>query len=643
MTVNVGLPVLYRTLSHIPFSQILALFRHRLKKVWNSLLSSSEASRISKQFSQEWPHTSRRFQKPESAHPLTSPDRTASIQSVWEDFSRGMITILNRQETFPPENFWAGLSHQNLPPLVVETLHYHQYLADFAELLITDPHQTGCGISASQQEVLETIHSLFQSWHRMFPIGSRSGWTAFASAQRVGAWLKVSQIISRIETKESQEFQVHLNEALFEQGLFIEQNLEWHLGGNHLLNNLCGLAQLVGFFQGTASDRWLKILKRHLPAQLKKQILPDGGHYERSPMYHSLVMSDLLSAAESLLLADAGWTEDHLKDPLNRMGAFLEAILHDDGDIPFFNDTVLGQTPSPDSLLQRLHDIFGTTSGTRAKDESPQVLDHSGFIRLKAQGLTVIIDQGRLGPDELMGHVHSDALSFEVSYQGQRVLVNRGVYEYTSGPRRQEARSIQSHNTPCVDGFEQAECWGSFRVGRRHHLDEHFFIATEDSWRGGGAWRLPCGVVIQRSIILTHQGKIEVWDSIQGKGLHSISIPFYWGPSLQVNLSPQSLSSREKGVRQSWELRGKDLTIYGKTFSNLACDLLVEPVRRWPGFYREENIERLVFRSDAAPLPLLVWTVFSPFPDQLSETDQQWERRGPALLQDPAHPLKASL
>lgn len=632
-----SLVVLSQTLIHIPFTQLLALIRHRLKKQRSRLFPSYEARRIRKIFLHDWPLARRRANQPEIFISPLNPERLACLLAAWRDLQNGKITVLNRVETFPPGSFWSLFEQRILPPLVIETLHYHQVLADCAELLHADAWPNDTEEFPDRQGVLDAIQEIIRSWREKFPVGSNAGWTAFAAAWRVGSWLKIDQILSMWPLKNSDNLRGMLAVALFEQGLFIERNLESHLGGNHLLNNLCGLAQLAGYFEGPASERWMKILRRDLPVQLKKQILPDGGHYELSPMYHCLVMSDLLSAAESLRTVDAGWVEEHLHEPVQRMGGFLAAVLHDDGDIPFFNDAVLGQAPSPMDLFQRLERLAGSEIDPAGeKAATPNVLTHSGFVRLKARGLTAIIDQGRLGPDELMGHVHSDALSFEVSFKHQRVLVNRGVYEYTSGPRRNEARSIRSHNTPCVDDCEQAEIWSSFRVGQRRHLDEHFFIETGDGWRAGGGWRTPGGVSIQRSIILTGQGRLEVWDSIKGEGSHRISIPFHWGPSLEVRLCSQSPFTQGLGACREWESHGQDVKFYGKTYSHPPGELLAEPTTWWPGFYREERIERLKFHQKSAALPVLVWTVFSPFPELLAETDEIWKDQAHKLLNDPA-------
>ena len=60
-----------------------------------------------------------------------------------------------------------------------------------------------------------------------------------------------------------------------------------------------------------------------------------------------------------------------------------------------------------------------------------------------------------------------DVLSSELTLQGQRAIVDTGVSSYERGPERHYERSTAAYNTIRVDGLEQAEIWGGFRVGRR--------------------------------------------------------------------------------------------------------------------------------------------------------------------------------
>ena len=64
--------------------------------------------------------------------------------------------------------------------------------------------------------------------------------------------------------------------------------------GNHLFANAKALIFSGLFFDGEEAKSWylkgFNILKR----ELAEQILPDGGNFELSPMYHIIFLEDLL-------------------------------------------------------------------------------------------------------------------------------------------------------------------------------------------------------------------------------------------------------------------------------------------------------------------------------------------------------------
>ncbi|MHB9008368.1 MAG: heparinase II/III family protein, partial [Limisphaerales bacterium] len=95
-------------------------------------------------------------------------------------------------------------------------------------------------------------------------------------------------------------------------------------------------------------------------------------------------------------------------------------------------------------------------------------LAQSGYYGFRgASGFYVVYDGGEMGPEYLPGHGHADLFSFELSLKGKRVIVDTGTYGYENGQRRVVCRSTRAHNTVEIEGQDQSEMWGAFRVGRR--------------------------------------------------------------------------------------------------------------------------------------------------------------------------------
>src|SRR5439155_3503852 len=78
------------------------------------------------------------------------------------------------------------------------------------------------------------------------------------------------------------------------QARWLRGRLEHHLLGNHLWANAKALVFAGAWFEGAEAERWLDTGVRLLRREFAEQILADGGHFERSPMYHAIALADVL-------------------------------------------------------------------------------------------------------------------------------------------------------------------------------------------------------------------------------------------------------------------------------------------------------------------------------------------------------------
>lgn len=236
---------------------------------------------------------------------------------------------------------------------------------------------------------------------------------------------------------------------------FLRRNLEWDLGYNHLLRNLVAL---VAYAAGLAAlpPSW-RFLHRSAPTVVAQQVLADGGHAERSPMYHLLALFDLLLLADAGVLAPAAAAA--VTERLAAMRAALATLTLPDGDIALFNDAWLGEAPPARTFAAPLWPA--AAGGTK------RVLPQCGYAQLRAGDHAVVFDCGACGPDDNPAHAHADFLAIEATVGGRRFLVDAGVATYGAGPARDRCRSAAAHNGPRFADCEPVEFWHSFRVGRR--------------------------------------------------------------------------------------------------------------------------------------------------------------------------------
>lgn len=247
--------------------------------------------------------------------------------------------------------------------------------------------------------------------------------------------------------------------SIWRQAEHLSRRLERHLLGNHLLENGIALALTGACFAGPDADRWRETGLGVLRAQLPEQVLSDGMHFERSPMYQARLAYALALAVNT---GDPR-VREVAAAPLERMLTALATLVHPDGEIALFNDAAFGVAHAPGRVLD-----FAAAALGIPRPRPLDALPDGGYFRgANARGDLVLCDAGPLGPDYLPGHAHGDMLSFELSLGGRRTIVDAGTFDYVPSDMRRYCRSTAAHNTVTVDDADQAEFWGTFRVGRR--------------------------------------------------------------------------------------------------------------------------------------------------------------------------------
>lgn len=334
-------------------------------------------------------------------------------------------------------------------------LHYQAYL-----VALGVAYREAC-----EPRFYAAFKDLVGDWVAANPMPRGDGWHPYVVSVRVVNWLLAMDLFSEPLARDW-PFLERLLRSLVGQVLYVARHLEFDVGGNHLIANIKALCLAGARFGGAAPDRWLRRGLRLLRTEVARQVLPDGGHYERSPMYHAIVLEDLTTVAATLTSAGIPWPKG-LHDGLARMADFLGSVLHPDGQIPLLNDSVLGVAAEPGSLIAFVRSVLGEAGPQPRPGASSVGFDATGYFVSKRGTDFLVADAGPTCPDELPGHAHADMLSYELSVGGRRLVVDSGVKEYEAGEWRDYARSTRAHNTITVGGLNQVDVWASFRVGRR--------------------------------------------------------------------------------------------------------------------------------------------------------------------------------
>ena len=422
-------------------------------------------------------------------------DPDALLRGDWRFLATG------RPLGWPPD--W---SPSGLPKLWVYHLHYFDYLWAL-------PFERG--------------KELVTDWIRNHPLNRRGiGWGPFPCSVRLINWCGFFFGQHRSATEQDESFRDLLWRSLHVQADRLAGHLETHLLGNHLFENGAALALVGSCFRGSRGERWFGIGEEILRRELPEQMLADGMHFERSPMYHARVT--YLMAL--LLGTDDPRLRQLTKDYFERALEALEAIVHPEGSmIALFNDSALGVTHDPGTLRRFAGGVPARSHTEPDEGARGFALNEAGYYGCRtSRGDYVICDAGPIGPDYLPGHAHGDIFSFELSLGGHRVIVDSGVFDYEEGPMRRYCRSTRAHNTVEIDGEDQCEFWKVFRVARRGRPHDVQWEPTPWGFRLGGwhdgYFRLPGKPRHERNFTWHDDGLLLIRDRItSGRSVSAVA------------------------------------------------------------------------------------------------------------------------
>ena len=187
-------------------------------------------------------------------------------------------------------------------------------------------------------------------------------------------------------------------------------------------------------------DRFLRQVGRWLDAELKLQILPDGGHVSRSPAAMLEVLADLLPLRQAYAARGLPPPPDMIA-AIDRMMPMVRFFRHGDGAFARFNGT-------GDVAV----DLVATVLAYDDARGAPLVsAPHSGYERLAHGDSVVLFDTGRPAPIGLSGDAHAGALSFEFSSRANRIIVNCGNGRASSARLQRLSRTTAAHSTVAVN------------------------------------------------------------------------------------------------------------------------------------------------------------------------------------------------
>lgn len=396
----------------------------------------------------------------------------------------------------------------------------------------------------SKEEGLYFIREFIDSINSL-----KSALEPYPTSLRIINWIR---FISKYSIED-----VRIADCLFEQSELLSKRIEYHILGNHILENAFSLHMAGLFFN---EQRMANQGSKILFSQLDRQILNDGAHFEQSPMYHQLMLFRILECIDTLESNVA--SREVLMAYAAKMLGWINEISFGQGDIPLVNDAAKGIAPSTKQLNH-----FAVSVGVLPESTN---LGVSGYRIYRKKNYECLIDVGGIVASYQPGHTHADALSFILYINNRPILVDTGTSTYSVGARRQAERSTFSHNTVSVDNENQSVVWDGFRVAQRANVK--IFKETEEGQIGA----FQTGYEAKHTREFSFGETIEIIDTY-GLSNKKCVAHFHFHPNVSIQVVDNTLVFEEGTIHFENAMGIKKLDfLYAEEFNKLVTSKKVE-------------------------------------------------------------------
>lgn len=401
-------------------------------------------------------------------------------------------------------------------------LHYLEFLIPLAVQYI----ETG------EKQYFTKWKELIKSW---LEHPSKDSFEPYTISMRIPNILICMEIL-RTELRGT-ELERKLIATIWQQYMYLLHTQELSLLANHYFENLKTIVICSILFKELSI--YHKYYELFLE-QIDEQILPDGIHFERSPMYHKIILEDILRVYRVLYFSGYICDADKLMSVIHNMTMAMIELERGFDRTPLFNDVGNNISKSKQVLykaIQKMYDFEETDKWS---------LEHSGYFKLSNQKCEILFDCGDIGPSYMGGHSHCDCLSFELSVCGKVIFANSGTGQY-QGELRSFFRSTAAHNTIMIDRREQSELWGEHRVARRI---SNVKGAVKEN-RVIGSFRSYSGDYFRRQLTWEEDGYLVISDGIipQDKNKHIARQFFHLAPEYTYEHNDKKINiKKEEGI-----------------------------------------------------------------------------------------------
>lgn len=367
---------------------------------------------------------------------------------------------------------------------------------------------------------------LLDAWVVANPRWSSLAWRADILADRLSVW---SHWLSLLPQDDSTEpLRARVLKSFMAQARFLARTgarsdpADWRAFVTCRGLIRCGLS-------APGADVCLSVGLRRLDMEITRQILPDGGHFQRCPSVHMRVLALLTDVRDALAAAHTE-APPALQAAIDRMAPMLRLFRLGDGGITAVNGGHEESRTLVDGILER----------SLSKGKGMVNAPHTGFQRLAAGPVMVIADTGTPPPPGAQALAHAGTLAFEMSAGPHRVVVNCSAPRSLDPTWSQAMRATAAHSTVSIDDTNAAEFLPGGRIGagptevhsQRREADGAVWLDTEHN-----GYAATLNMNHKRRFYLSAEGEdFRGEDVLTGVGGKTFRVRFHLHPQVQASL-----------------------------------------------------------------------------------------------------------
>lgn len=265
---------------------------------------------------------------------------------------------------------------------------------------------------------------------------SGAAWQADVTARRVISWLQHADLL--LDGADPQTYETIAGSLEFQ---IVRLSASWRDAPAGYPRLLSLLAILLADICVAGHDRHVAAAERAFAAELKAQVLPDGGHVSRNPAVLVELLLDLLPLRQCFVARKRPMLPA-ITTAIQAMLRHLRFMRMGDGMLARFNGVSVAMPAALSTVI-----AYEESQGEAPPAEAAQ----SHYLRLERKDAIVIVDAGTAPPLEVATQAAAGCLSFEMSTGNRLLFVNGGVPGPADRDWTSAARATASHNTLVLD------------------------------------------------------------------------------------------------------------------------------------------------------------------------------------------------